>query len=259
MLSENLARISREWRSEAKVIVYLHENIVSQDRSRVMQAVVGRPWVTSVSEISSENAKNRFQEIFPSLADLMNDWDEQPLPASLEASFDAEQVSSSEFRGWVGELRALSGVLMVDDDRDWLSRLDTLIGVLRGIGLGLGLLLLGAAVFTIASVIRLTSYLYRDEIMVMRLVGATELYIRGPFYVEGLTQGLVGGFGALLGLLVAFHSFKPTEATALLGTVFIGDFLGFEQIVILILLGGAAGLFGAILSLRRESLADLDS
>lgn len=256
MLSENLARISREWRGEAKVIIYLHQEIVEEHRARVEQAVASPPWVTSISRISAEKAKARFQEIFPSLADLMNDWEEEPLPASLEASFDADQVVSAEFRSWVVEMRALPGVLMVDDDRDWLRRLDTLIAVLRGVGMGLGLLLLGAAVFTIASVIRLTSYLYRDEILVKRLVGATELYIRGPFYLEGLTQGLVGGVGALSCLFIAFHSFKPTEATALLGTVFIGDFLGFEEIVTLIALGGLAGLFGAIVSLRNESLED---
>ena len=259
ILSQSLARVSREWRSEAKVIIYLHQDIIEEHRSEVLRAVVGPPWVTSVSEISAENAKVRFQETFPSLADLMNDWEEQPLPASLEASFDADQVVSSEFRIWVGEVRALPGVLMVDDDRDWLRRLDTLIAVLRGVGMGLGLLLLGAAVFTIASVIRLTSYLYRDEILVKRLVGATELYIRGPFYLEGLTQGLVGGVGALTCLFIAFQTFEPTEATALLGTVFIGEFLGIEEAVILIALGGLAGLFGAIVSLRKESLADLDS
>ena len=78
---------------------------------------------------------------------------------------------------------------MVDDDRDWLRQLEGVVQVVRTVGMALVAVLLLAAIFTIASVIRLTAYLYRDEIGVMRLVGATELFIRGPFYVEGLVQG----------------------------------------------------------------------
>ena len=82
---------------------------------------------------------------------------------------------------------------MVDDDRDWVAQLEGVLQVIGAVGLGVVAVLMVAAIFTIASVIRLTAYLYRDEIGVMRLVGATELFIRGPFYVEGLLQGLLGG------------------------------------------------------------------
>ena len=89
---------------------------------------------------------------------------------------------------WLAELRRHPAVDMVDDDRDWLRQLELLVAVFRGVGLTLGALLLAAATLTIASVIRLTAYLYRDEIAVLRLIGATEFYIRGPFYAEGLVQ-----------------------------------------------------------------------
>ena len=98
---------------------------------------------------------------------------------------------------------------MVDEDRDWLHQLDAFVGILRGVGAVVGLALLGAAVITIGSVIRLTAYLYRDEIAVMRLVGATEMYIRGPILLRRADSRLLGGLVAVLGLYAAFLGTQP--------------------------------------------------
>jgi cell division transport system permease protein len=129
----------------------------------------------------------------------------------------------------------------------------------------LGAVLLLTAIFTISSVIRLTAYLYRDEIAVMRLVGATEFYIRGPFYVEGLFQGLAGGLLAV-GSLFGIHRLvvgggagspyagSPDAGSPLLASVLAEDFLSPRQVVLLISLGALAGLVGAVTSLRREEL-----
>ncbi len=89
----------------------------------------------------------------------------------------------------------------------------------------------------------------------MRLVGATEFFIRGPFYVEGLLQGLLGGLlasGALFGAFQFLHA--RGGGSSLFATILALDFLSLRQVAFLILLGGAAGLFGAVVSLRREAL-----
>ena len=143
---------------------------------------------------------------------------------------------------------------MVDDDRDWLSRLETLVAVVRGIGVALGSLLLVAAMFTIASVIRLTVLLYRDEIEVMRLVGATELYVRGPFFVEGLVQGIAGGLLATAALTLAHQLVISGGAQSLMGGLLFGDFLLARYLLALVGTGAAAGLIGAVVSLRGETL-----
>jgi cell division transport system permease protein len=143
---------------------------------------------------------------------------------------------------------------MVDDDREWLGQLETLVAVGRGIGLALAGGLLGAAIFTIASVIRLAAYLHQEEISILRLVGATEFYIRGPFYAEGLLQGLIGGglaMGALYGL---YRLAEARRAASLVTSVLTTGFLTPGQVAWLVLLGGGAGLLGAVASLRRERL-----
>ena len=145
---------------------------------------------------------------------------------------------------------------MVDDDRDWLGQLRAVVLVIDALGLVLGGVLLVAAIFTISSVIRLTAYLYRDEIAVMRLVGATEFFIRGPFYLEGLFQGLAGGVLAVAALLGAHAFLTRGGADSLLMSFLASRFLGPATLLALIGLGGLAGLVGAVSSLRKEDLGE---
>jgi cell division transport system permease protein len=249
----NLSGLVERWREEARVVVYLRPEATAEELDALRAAVRAADWVTGVEEKSAAEATASFRRTFPSLADLVAGQDE-PLPPSLEVVFDPARAASERFAAWLAAVRARPGVAMVDDDRDWLRQLDTVVALVRGAGLTLGSVLLGAAIFTIASVIRLTAYLYHEEIAVMRLVGATEFFIRGPFYAEGLLQGLFGGLGAVGGLAAAYAVVARSAGGTLLGAVLTPEFLGWRPLVFLVLLGGAAGLAGAIASLRRESL-----
>ena len=155
---------------------------------------------------------------------------------------------------WLAEWRRRPEVTLIDDDREWLGQLATAVAVVRAVGLALVAGLLGAAIFTIASVIRLTAYLHSEETGIMRLVGATEFFIRGPFYIEGMLQGLIGGALASGALWGAYQLLHARGQGTLFSTVLALGFLGPRQVVFLILLGAAAGLFGAVASLRREAL-----
>ena len=253
LLSENLARLLEDWRRQAKVIVYLNAPLPAEQRADLVSRIERAQWVEQVREVSAERARQRFAEIFPSLTDLTLEWAEEPLPASLEVSLDPASAAEDDLTAWLAEVRRHPAVDLVDDDRDWLRQLELLVAVFRGVGLILGALLLAAASLTIASVIRLTAYLYRDEIAVLRLIGATEFYIRGPFYAEGLIQGALGGLTALAGLYASYRVIRPQSDAALLGTVLVGDFLPAAQLLFLLALGSLAGLLGAILSVRREA------
>ncbi|MEL7060156.1 MAG: FtsX-like permease family protein, partial [Acidobacteriota bacterium] len=103
------------------------------------------------------------------------------------------------------------------------------------------------------SVIRLTAYLYEDEIAVMRMVGATEFFIRGPFYLEGALQGLLGGLVAIACLAIGFGALRERMAGSI-GSLITQNFLSIGQLGALVGLGATAGLAGSILSLRRERL-----
>ncbi len=252
LLTGNLARIVEDWRSEAKAVVYLAGDVAPETVDELAASIRARPWVREVAQISPQAAAERFAAAFPHLAELLRGWEQGPLPASLEVGLDPESAESAELRAWLETLRAHPAVAMVDDDRQWLRQLEMLIALLRGSGLVLGGVLLVAAIFTIASVVRLTAYLYRDEIAVLRLVGATEFVVRGPFFVEGVIQGLGGGLLAVAALFAAYELAVAQSLPTVLGSVLLSGFLPPGELVALVTLGGLAGLFGAFISMRRE-------
>lgn len=255
LVSSNLLASVERWRGEMRLVIYLQP----ETPGPVVQALAaeaGRgPGVAAVEVVSAEAARRRFQEAFPSLSDLVEGLGDEPLPASLEISLADPAQRPPELRAWADGWRRRPEVSMVDDDREWLGQLEAVVAVLRAVGLTLGVGLLTAAVFTIGSVIRLTAYLHSDEISILRLVGATEFYIRGPFYAEGLLQGLLGGVLASGTLWAGHTALRLRNPDALLTRVLAAEALTVGQVAALVALGAAAGLLGAIASLRRERLS----
>jgi cell division transport system permease protein len=254
LVGGNLAKSIERWRGEMRVVIYLRPETPESELARLAAEAKRAAWVASVEAVSPAEARERFGEVFPGLADLVQGWEDEPLPASLEVGISERAARTPEARAWIESWRKRPEVTMVDDDREWLGQLETVAAVARGVGLALAGGLLGAAVFTIASVIRLTAYLHSEEIGILRLVGATELYIRGPFYAEGFLQGLLGGGIASAALYTGYRLLQAESRDSLFASILAAEFLSFPQVALLVGLGGVAGLLGAILSLRRESL-----
>jgi len=253
LASRNLAGSVEGWRGQLRVVIYLKPGTPASDLPRLAAAARAAPWVAGVEVVSPAAARRRFRDTFPTLADVIDSGEGEPLPASLEVALRREQAEAGGLDAWLDAWRRRPEVAMVDDDREWLGQVETAVAVVRAVGLVLGGILLGAAIFTIASIIRLTAYLHHEEIAIMRLVGATEFFIRGPFYVEGLIQGLLGGALASAGLYAGYQLIHA-RSRSLLAAVLAGQFLSLRQLGLLLLLGAMAGLIGAVASLRRESL-----
>jgi cell division transport system permease protein len=251
LVSGNLSASVERWRGEMRVVIYLKTDTADADLRRLAAEAARGPGVTSVETVTAAEARKRFREVFPSLSDLVAGWQDEPLPASLEIGLGA---GATGLEAWLDGWRKRPEVTLVDDDREWLGQLETVVALVRSVGLALVGGLLAAAIFTIASVIRLTAYLHHEETEVMRLVGATEFFIRGPFYVEGLLQGLIGGLLASGALFGVHRAVLARSQGSLFSSVLTLDFLDPRQVAFLVLLGGAAGLFGAVVSLRREAL-----
>lgn len=251
LASRNLLESVERWRREMRIVVYLKPGTPDTTLVQLTADARQAPWVGSAQAVTSAAARARFRETFPGMSDLVEGWEEEPLPPSIEISL---KTPGAQAQAWIESWRLKPEVEMVDDDREWLGQLETLVALGRGIGLTLAGVLLGAAIFTTGSVIRLTAFLHQEEISILRLVGATEFYIRGPFYTEGLLQGLIGGGLATGGLYLLYQAAAARSAESLAASVLTTGFLTPGQAAFLVLLGGGAGLLGAIASLRRERL-----
>lgn len=253
LVAENLKRAVVQAEGKSRVNIYLHSEATPEQIRAVDAYLASHSDLSRHRFVAREEALRRFRSYFTNLADVVGQLDENPFPPSFECDVAPHVVQSAGFAKRVAELRALAGVDDVQFDWEWVRRLKRLVNVINGIGLIAGGILAVAAAFTIANVIRLTMMLYRKEIEIMRLVGATERIIRGPFLIEGLLQGTIGGAVAVGLLFVAFlavrHFLAPANSLVW-GFLFAG-FLPWQKLVALVAGGMVAGYFGSWLSVRE--------
>jgi cell division transport system permease protein len=204
--------------------------------------------VTGRTYVSKADALARFRSTFTDLASSVEGLGDNPLPASYEVRLRTGM--DQEVDALVARLRQLPGVADVRYDRQWLTRLLAAIGFIRGVGLVLGLLLASAAALTVANVVRLALFARQDEIDIMELVGAPQVYIRGPFVMEGTLQGGLGAILAVAALGLTYLAVRGSYLAPLAATVSLSSvrFLPLELCLALIVGGMMVGCLGGLVA-----------
>jgi cell division transport system permease protein len=254
LVAENLGRAAEEWQGKSRVIVYLETDATPQQVTAIGQWLATKPELARRHFVSREEAMVRFRTWFANLSEVMGQLDENPFPPSFEIDVEPRLAQSRAFHQTIGALKSMNGVDQVQYDWEWIARLKRVVSVINIAGLVAGGILAVAAAFTIANVIRLTMMLYREEIEIMRLVGATERIIRGPFLIEGFLQGTLGGVLSIVLLFAVYEVSRrsiSTTSSILWGFLFTG-FLPWQKIGALIAGGMLAGWFGSWLSVRER-------
>lgn len=253
LVSENLTAAIDRWQGKSKVTVFFAPEASPAGINAVRSLLENDPTLRNHAFVSREEAMARFREGFAGLAGVVDDLDENPFPPSFEVEVTSEVVARSEFNRRMSEIRAMPEVEEVQFDWLWVAKLRRLVRMINTAGMIIGGILAVAAAFMIANVIRLTMYAHREEVEIMRLVGATERTIRGPFLIEGLLQGIMGGVLAVLVLYGAWEGtkyFVNQQGASLWTSIFL-TFLPWQKSLALIAGGMTAGLIGSWLSLRE--------
>ena len=233
--------------SEVEVVAYLKDSATAQDVNVLTADLKAMPGVQSVSYVSKDQALKNFQARQPEVASLVDSLPSNPLPASFEIGL----VDPSDYIDVATFLRAQDTVDSVQDIKQTVNQMLAVITVLRTGGIG-ALVLVGLTVlFIIVNTIRLAVVARAEEIEIMRLVGASDAFIRWPFVFEG---ALVGLFGAaitlgllflvqapLTSLMSDFFNVLPVQASAIVG----------QNVAIIVLTTGVGiGVLGSYLSVR---------
>ncbi|HSB62030.1 MAG TPA: permease-like cell division protein FtsX [Vicinamibacteria bacterium] len=250
-VADSLNDVVQRWTQKVQVVFYLEDGIEDWVRDSLENRLREDPAVGAVDRVSREQALERFRGLFHDLRSLPDDLGENPFPASLEVALGAGHQSPAEVERLVRAFEKAPGVQEVQYDLLWIERLATGARLVRGVGAFLGGVLVLAGVFTISNVIRLTVYAREDELDIMRLVGATQAYVKGPFVVEGMIQGGLGGLASvgLLWLALRWLARDLAAGSDLLGRASIGLPDGLP--VMLVAGGMAVGVVGSLVSLRR--------
>jgi len=234
---------------EFPLTVYISDGISPAGIDVVKDRLRTDPAISGFEFTSKDKALSEFVGEYKGEGNLVQSLGTNPLPASFDVKLKSAAAPDAGSR-LAGELRKMPGVVEVQYLQDEAGRLRALLGSFRlgGMVLGLGVLL--GVVFISYSTLRLAVLAHTDEINVLKLMGATRLFIMGPFLVEGVIQGLAAALlslGILYGLLRLF-----TGASAMLAVSPSGlSFLPFWAWGGLLLAGGALGLTGSFFAFVR--------
>ncbi len=251
VVAGSINEVVQRWTQKVQVIFYLEDGVETRVRESLQNRLQEDPAVEAVDRVSRQQALERFHSLFRDLRSLPDDLGENPFPASLEVVLKSGHRSPAEVERLVHAFEKAPGVQEVQYDLLWIERLATGARLVRGVGAFLGGVLVLAGVFTISNVIRLTVYAREDELDIMRLVGATQAYVKGPFVTEGMIQGGLGGLLSvgLLWLAVRWLTQGLAAGSDLLGRAPIGLPPGLPAM--LVLGGMVVGVVGSLVSLRR--------
>ena len=238
-------------REEIKVIVYLRDATPAKEIAQLRMELSKEPAVAAVEFVSREQALATFRAQFPSEERLLNGLGDNPFPASLVIKVGPAYRSSEQVGALVQSLKARAEAEEVLYSQDWIENLAVAVRYLRVLGVGIGVVLAASMVTILANTIKLTLYARREEIEILRLIGATTGFIKMPFVLEG---ALLGGVGALCSLFLLRTLFGLAESKLALKGTFWGvgrglAFLPDRVTIAFLLLGVMLGCLGSMVSL----------
>ena len=229
----NLDAAATRWGQSGRITLFLKDDADPQDIAQLRVVLEGLADVNEVVHVTPEQAKASFLEEADVGADL-GSLPPEVFPASLEVALVELAVSD------------------VESYRSWFQKLDHLLWGARMLAVGLAVLVVFCVVAVIGNTIRLAVARRRQEIEVMKLCGATNGFVRGPFVLEGMFQGFSSALLAVLALLVGYltlHESVDGTLAALTGSRVV--FLSAWTLVALLVGGALIGAIGSALSVRR--------
>lgn len=249
----NLEAVSRGWEGGAQISLYLHQSIAERDGRKLANQLQLKPEIVAVEFISSTQALAEFQRL-SGYGDVLQHLDSNPLPSVLIVKpVDVHTESASTYILYES-LAQLSQVDQAVIDMAWVQRLYSIMALGKRMTFILAALLSLGVLLVIGNTIRLAIESRRDEIVIVKLVGATNAFVRRPFLYTGLWYGLGGGLVGWLIISVGLIGLMGpvSELAGLYQSGFSLQGLSIGETLMLWLSAGLLGLLGAWLAVGRH-------
>lgn len=249
LLSRMVDHGTQRWKEGVELEVFFTVNATDQQVQSVQAELDASPDVESYRFISKQEAYDLFTRIFADEPELV----ESASPDSLPASFRVVPADPGQTELVASRFRGRPGVDDVLTAQEQVRRMLDAISWIRRLFFSISGILLASSLFLIVNTIRLATFARRREIQIMKLVGATNWFIRIPFMLEGLIQGVIGAglaFGAVY-VLQQILSNLVSGSQGIFSTFFItsGDAVGIGLVVLGV--GAIVGILGSAIGLRR--------
>ncbi len=227
-----------------EIVAYILPGTPIEATAQALKDVEAFPEVQTATYVSEEEALTRARAELVEFRDVLRELERNPLPASIEIKLkpgfrDADHVTAVAER--------MSGFGFVDDvrfGREWVENVDRLRGLAAAVGLVVGAAFAVVAIIIIGTTIRMAVLQRSREIAIMRLVGATDGFIRRPFLLQGAIKGLLGGAVALGLSFVAYLLINRYLLQS--------SFFTQEEALAIVAFGALIGLLGSATSVGRH-------
>jgi cell division transport system permease protein len=207
--------------------------------------------VKDVRFISNKEALQRLKNQMKRQSSLLDNLKENPLPDAFEIQLVESFQNQEKIEKLATRLESLQPVDEVEYGQIWLGRFTNILNLFRLTGFAMGSLFLLATVLIVANTIRLVLYSRQKEVEIMRLVGATDGFIKAPFYIEGLIQGALGGILGLGALFILFILISSNMGQGLTSSFFTIRFLSWDTFLGIWVCSMFVGWIGCFVSLKQ--------
>ena len=250
---KNTEAIGADWQHASEITLFLRKDLSQQEVSTFHKRLSLSNDIESVRWIDKNEALQEFRES-SGFGEALDALTNNPLPDVLLVLPVANKRGTTQAQQLAQQLRNEREVEQVRLDLDWLQRLEALLNLVRDGLLALAALLCIAVVLIVGNTIRLNINSKRDEIMVMKLVGATDGYIQRPFLYTGVWYGFVGGLIAWLAtaVMILWISGAVADISELYESQFTLVGLTFNEMLVLWLLAIGLGLLGSYIAVRKH-------
>ncbi len=253
IMVKNTEQISQQWQQASEISLFLSDNVSQANAQQLVTRLSVWDEIASVSFVSADEALEEFQQV-SGLGDAIKYLNQNPLPAVVLVVPTSKHATPTAAQILLDKLRQEREVEIGKLDIEWLERLYALLDIAKELAILLALLLFFAVVLIIGNTIRLNILNRRDEILVMKLVGATDAFIQRPFLYTGFWFGLLGGIMAWITVSIilwwigwSLESFMQLYQVQL-------DITGLDMtaLLIMLLLSVSLGLLGSLISVNRH-------
>ena len=252
--ARNAQNMLRAWGEGVQLTIYLEPDSAPARGAAVAEALRRVQSIEHVRYITSAEAMQRLREGLGARAPLLDGVEDDFLPPSLEVTFARGEDNPATIAAVAERVQKLPGVEDVETMGDWVKRVQAAADLLRGVALA-ALILVGiGCLYLVGATIKLAVFARREEIEILKLVGATHRYVRAPFWIEGLGEGLLGGLVGAGGLYGLFRYAAP-RVESLLGGVLAGVHFTFPPLLHVVAGIGvlaAIGLCGSHMAVRKH-------
>jgi cell division transport system permease protein len=249
----NLFQLYSGMREDLKILVYLKDGQSQAEIKTLEERFFQEREVLALRYVSKEKALVEFKKNMAATGDLFQSFEGNPLPAFFEIKLKESYQSAEDFSRFSNKIKGNSGIEEIFYGKEWVDVLNRYVEFIQIMGVAVGFILVVGVISMIGIIVRLTVFSKKEEILVLKYIGATQLFIKIPLLMEGAFLGFMSAGLSLIVLYGLFHFLThfPPFFDLFMGAPVKSSFLPIDMILLFLLFGPLLGVIGSFFPLQK--------